>query len=114
MGMRDGLAQAGPLLLQVIESVAIHVPSAASGSLAPLVSGLKGQVLGYDRDPDFRGWDVFRATMPATAVEDLVQALASATQGTAWLETAFDHFEEVYGREAEAISKARLEALTHA
>ncbi len=114
MGMRDGLAQAGPLLLQVIESVAIHVPSAASGSLAPLVSGLKGQVLGYDRDPDFRGWDVFRATMPATAVEDLVQALASTTQGTAWVETGFDHFEEVYGREAEAISKARLEALTHA
>jgi elongation factor G len=113
MGMRDGLAQAGPLLLQVIEAVAIHVPSSASGGLAPLVSGLKGQVLGFDRDPAFRGWDIFRATMPATAIEELAQALASATQGTAWLETEFDHFEEVYGREAEAVSKARLETLAH-
>ena len=114
MGMRDGLAQAGPLLLQVIDAVAIHVPSATSGGLAPLVTGLKGQVLGFDRDPEFRGWDIFRATMPATAIEDLVQALASATQGTAWVETAFDHFEEVYGRDAEAVSKARLESLAHA
>jgi elongation factor G len=111
MAVREGLAQAGPLLLQSIDRVDIHVPSACSGALVPLVSGLKGQVLGFDRDPEFRGWDVFRATLPASAHEELLQSLAAATQGTAWVEARFDHFEEVYGREAEAISKARLEAL---
>jgi len=111
MGVREALTQAGPLLLQAIDRVSVHVPSACSGALVALVSGLKGQVLGFDRDPAARGWDVFRANLPASAREELLQALAGATQGTAWIEAEFDHFEEVYGREAEAISKARLEAL---
>ncbi|WP_209425885.1 elongation factor G [Pararhodobacter sp. SW119] len=111
MGTREGLTQAGPLLLQAIERIDIHVPSACSGALVSLISGLKGQVLGFDRDPDQRGWDLFRATLPATARDDLLGQLAGVTQGTAWLEASFDHFEEVYGREADAISKARLAAL---
>ena len=111
MGTREGLTQAGPLLLQAIDRVDIHVPSACSGALVSLISGLKGQVLGFDRDPGQRGWDLFRATLPAAARDDLLSQLAGATQGTAWLEARFDHFEEVYGKEAEAISKARQEAL---
>lgn len=111
MGVREGLTQAGPLLLQAIDRVDIHVPSACSGALVSLISGLKGQVLGFDRDPGQRGWDLFRATLPASARDDLLGQLAGATQGTAWLEARFDHFEEVYGREADAISKARLAAL---
>jgi elongation factor G len=111
MGVREGLTQAGPLLLQAIDRVDIHVPSACSGALVSLISGLKGQVLGFDRDPEQRGWDLFRATLPAASRDDLLSQLAGATQGTAWLEARFDHFEEVYGREADAISKARLEAL---
>jgi len=109
MGTREGLAQAGPLLLQGIDRVDIHVPSVASGALVSLISSLKGQVLGFDRDPGFRGWDLFRATLPASARDDLLSALAGATQGTAWITARFDHFEEVYGKEAEAISKARLD-----
>jgi len=111
MGVREALTEAGPLLLQSIDRVTIHVPSVCSGALVGLVSGLKGQVLGFDRDPDLRGWDVFRANLPASARDELLHALAGATQGTAWIETRFDHFEEVYGREAEEVSKARLAAL---
>ncbi len=110
MAVREGLAQAGPLLLKSIDRVEIHVPSACSGALVQLVSGMKGQVLGFDRDPQGRGWDLFRATLPAAAREDLLHALAAATQGTAWFEAGFDHFEEVYGREADTVSKARLAA----
>ncbi|MFN3938268.1 MAG: elongation factor G [Gemmobacter sp.] len=112
MGVKEGLTQAGPLLLQAINRVAIHVPSVLSGALVSLISGLKGQVQGFDRDPAQRGWDIFRATLPAAVHDELMQALAGATQGTAWIEAEFDHYEEVYGREAEAISKARLEALS--
>jgi elongation factor G len=110
MALRDGLPLAGPLLLKGIDRVDIHVPSVFSGALVSLVSGLKGQVLGFDRDPAFRGWDVFRAMLPAAATEDFLQALAAATEGTAWIETRFDHYEEVYGPEADTISKARRTA----
>ncbi|MCT8329182.1 elongation factor G [Albidovulum sediminis] len=110
MGVREALQKAGPVLLQPIERLDIHVPSVYSGAMVSLVSSLKGQVLGFDADPVFRGWDIFRALVPASATEDLVMALGSSTQGTAWHEAAFDHYEEIYGKEAEKISKEHAAA----
>jgi elongation factor G len=110
MALREALAKAGPVLLQPIERVEIHVPSIYSGAMVSMISSLKGQVLGFDRDPEFRGWDLFRALLPASAEEDLILALGAATQGTAWHETAFDHYEEIYGKEAERISREHAAA----
>jgi elongation factor G len=110
MALREGLPKAGPILLQPIDRIDIHVPSIYSGAMVSMISALKGQVLGFDRDPDYRGWDLFRALLPASAEEGLVTALGGATQGTAWHEQAFDHYEEIYGREAERISKEFAEA----
>jgi elongation factor G len=109
--VREALEAAHPVLLQGIERVEVHVPSVFTGQLIPLTSTLKGQVLGFEADPAQRGWDLFRALLPAAALEDLHASLAATTQGTAWFETRFDHYEEFYGREAEAISRARLEAV---
>ena len=109
-GVKEALTKAGPVLLQPVERVEIHVPSIYSGAMVSMVSALKGQVLGFDRDPECRGWDIFRALLPASVEEELVTALGSATQGTAWHEAAFDHYEELYGREAERISKERAVA----
>lgn len=109
-GVKEALAKAGPVLLQPILRVDIHIPSIYAGAMVSLVSSLKGQVLGFDRDPACRGWDIFRALLPASAEEELVNALGSATQGTAWHEEAFDHYEELYGREAERISKEMASA----
>lgn len=110
MALREALAKAGPVLLQPIDRIAIHVPSVYSGAIVSMISSLKGQVLGFDRDPDYRGWDLFRALLPASSEEDLVMALGSATQGTAWHKAEFDHYEEIYGREAERISKEHANA----
>ncbi|SPH17706.1 Elongation factor G [Defluviimonas aquaemixtae] len=110
MALREALGKCGPVLLQPIDRVDVHVPSIYSGAMVSLISSLKGQVLGFDGDPNFRGWDIFRALLPASQEEDLVMALGSATQGTAWHETTFDHYEEIYGKEAERISKEHAEA----
>lgn len=110
MGVRDALAEAQPVLLQPIERVSIHVPSVFSGAMVSLVSSLKGQVLGFDRHPQAKGWDVFRALLPAATTDDLIRALAGATQGTAWYEAEFDHYEEIYGKEADRITQAQAEA----
>ncbi|MGB7321057.1 MAG: elongation factor G [Albidovulum sp.] len=110
MALRDALGKAGPVLLQPIHRIEIHVPSVYSGAMVSMVSTLKGQVLGFDRDPMCRGWDIFRALLPAAASEEMVMALGSATQGTAWHETEFDHYEEIYGREADRIAKTHAAA----
>jgi elongation factor G len=101
--VQQGLAEAGPTLLQPIHKVAIHAPTIHAGALVSLLSTMKGRVLGFERDPEARGWDLFRALVPGAALEDLAQALRAATQGTGWFESAFDHDEEVYGREADKI-----------
>jgi elongation factor G len=110
MAVREGLEKAGPVLLQAVVRVTVSLPSVWSGALVPLFATLKGQVIGFEGDPAQRGWDLFAALLPEAALDDLHRALAAATQGTARFTAAFDHYEELYGREAEAISKARLAA----
>ena len=101
--VRDALAEAGLVLLQPIVKVAIHVPSVFSGSLVPMVSGMKGQILGFEAEENVAGWDLFETLLPMAAQDDLCNALASATRGTAWFQSGFDHYEEA--RHADFASK---------
>jgi elongation factor G len=109
--VRDALYEAGALMLQPIDRIDIHVPSVFSGSLVSTFSGLNGQILGFEADPSAKGWDVFSALLPAASVDELLRALGGATQGTAWAEVTFDHYEEVRKKEAEKIS-AEFRALS--
>ncbi|WP_112816246.1 elongation factor G [Ensifer sp.] len=106
MGVRQALSQASAVLMQPVARVEIHIPSIYSGSLVPVVSTFKGQVLGFDRDEAAKGWDVFRALVPGAALDELARALRSATQGIGYFSKSFDHFEELYGKEADAVIHA--------
>ena len=110
-GVRNALREAGPVLLQPIDQITVHVPSIYTGGLVTLVSSLKGQIQGFDPDPDAKGWDIFRALIPAPMQDGLFQSLGGLTHGTAWMETAFDHYEEIHGREAERVQAERAEAI---
>ncbi len=93
--VRQALEQVGTTILQPILKVDIHVPSVFDGSLVQLVSGLKGQVLGFETNPNAQGWDVFQALLPMASEEELSRALGSATRGTAWYHADLDHYEEL-------------------
>jgi elongation factor G len=107
MGVRQALSEAAAVLMQPVFRIEIHIPSVYSGNLVPIVSAFKGQVLGFDRDDNTKGWDVFRAMVPGSVLDDLARALRSATQGIGRFSKAFDHFEELYGKEADAIVTAQ-------
>jgi elongation factor G len=94
MAVKEILADVGTVLLQPIMKVDIHVPSVFSGQLVPIVSGIKGQVLGFEAHPTAAGWDVFQTLLPKTAEDELFNALGSATRGTAWFTSEFDHYQE--------------------
>jgi elongation factor G len=113
MGVRDALAQASAVLMQPIFRVDIHIPSIYSGSLVPIVSAFKGQVLGFDRDDSAKGWDVFRALVPGSVLDELARSMRSATQGIGYFSKTFDHFEELYGKEADAIISAHGSRAEH-
>jgi len=110
-GVREAMEKAGPVVLQPIERVDIHVPSVYAGSLVALAGSLKGQVLGFEAHGQARGWDVFQALIPAPSKQELFQALAGLTQGTAWFESHFDHYEELHGKDAERIRQERAAEL---
>jgi elongation factor G len=103
MGVKQALSQASAVLMQPVVRIEIHIPSIYSGGLVAIVSSLKGQVLGFDRDEGAKGWDVFRALVPGSSLDELARSLRSATQGIGYFSKTFDHFEELYGKEADAI-----------
>ncbi|PZM15050.1 elongation factor G [Rhizobium tubonense] len=113
MGVRQALSEGSTVLMQPVFRGEIHVPSVYSGSLVQIVSALNGQILGFDRDETVKGWDIFRALVPGAALADLARALRSATQGIGYFSKTFDHFEELYGKEADAVMRAH-EALRQA
>ncbi|UWQ93305.1 elongation factor G [Rhodobacteraceae bacterium M382] len=92
--VNDAMATAAPVLLQPIMKIDIHVPSSFTGALVPVISGMKGQVLGFEAHPTAAGWDVFNTLLPMSALDDLANALASNTRGTAWYTSDFDHYQE--------------------
>ncbi len=113
-GVKEALGKAAPVLLEPIYDVTFHVPSHFTGSLNPLVSSRRGQVMGFDRDPEAEGWDIFHAQLPGTALEGLINDLRSITQGVGRYEAAFDHYQELYGRDAEKMIEKRAEMLSDA
>jgi elongation factor G len=95
------------VLLQPVFRVAVLAPSVYTGGLGPIVASHHGQVLGFDADPEARGWDVFEATVPGAAVPALANDVRAATQGVGRLSVRFDHYEELHGKAADRVVQER-------
>ena len=94
--VKEALEKGGTRVLQPIRKVSIEVPSVYSGALVPIISGLHGQVLGFENNPDAAGWDLFEALLPESAEGELFQSLGSSTRGTAWFHSVLERYEEVH------------------
>ena len=97
--MKEAMVESGTIVLEPIVQVVIHLPSVHAGGLVAVISGLKGQVMGFEGHPMAAGWDVFRAQLPVAALDDLANALASAARGTGWFSAEFDHYTETRAEE---------------
>ncbi|MEM7060770.1 MAG: elongation factor G [Pseudomonadota bacterium] len=110
-GVRQALQEASAVLLEPMFEVVFEVPSVFTGSLSPLVSSRRGQVLGFDRMAEAEGWDELRAQLPGGSLDDLIADLRSITQGVGRYSAIFDHYQELYGRDAEVMIETRAKAL---
>lgn len=109
--VRQALDEAGSVLLEPIYQVRFMVPSTFTGALNPMVSSRRGQVLGFDRVAGAEGWDEFKAMMPGGTLDDLIAELRSITQGVGRFHAEFDHYQELYGRDADVMIETRAKAL---
>jgi elongation factor G len=103
MAMSEIMPKCEPILLEPIHSVEISVPNAFTAKVQRLVSGRRGQILGYDAKPDWPSWDVVTAYMPQSELHDLIIELRSITLGVGTYQQQFDHLQELTGRLAERV-----------
>lgn len=108
--MREGLPKCGPILLEPVYKVEIDVPSEHTSKVNQIVSGRRGQILGFDAKDGWSGWDTVNANLPQAEMADLIIELRSLTQGTGTFRYVFDHLQELSGREADTVVTQRQEA----
>ncbi|WP_421658219.1 elongation factor G [Leptothermofonsia sp. ETS-13] len=103
IAMQEGLVKCQPILLEPILNVTVSVPSDFTSKVLRLVSGRRGQILGYDAKPDWSGWDQVVAQIPQAEMHDLIVELRSQTMGVGFFHWEYDHLQEVPEKLAERV-----------
>ncbi len=106
----EGLPQCQPVLLEPIHLVEIVCPTDATAKINAILSGRRGQILGFDTREGWDGWDVVRSKMPESEIGDLIVEVRSATAGVGSFTFKFDHMAELTGKTADQIVAARRAA----
>ena len=98
MAMQDALAKAEPVLLEPVEHVAVLVPQAFTPAAQRLLTGRRGQILGFAEATGRPGWDEVEAMVPAAELHDLILELRGQTLGLGTYRHRFDHLAESRAR----------------
>jgi elongation factor G len=110
--MREGMPKCSPVLLEPIFQVEISVPSEFTSKIQRLVSGRRGQILGFDAKPGWKAWDTVSVQLPQAEMHDLIIELRSLTLGVGTFSWRFDHLQELTGKLADHVVHSRAQALT--
>ena len=114
LAFREGLKEAGPVLLEPIVEIEVRVPKDYVGAVTGDLSSKRGKILGMDSEARY---DVIRAQVPQAELYKYSTHLRSLTQGRASFRTKFSHYEEVPRELAEKViaqAKADKEAMASA
>ena len=103
LAMQTGMAQCQPTLLEPIISIQVYAPNEFTSKVLQLLSGRRGQILGYDAKPDWSGWDQVSAYLPQAEMHDFIVELRSLTMGVGFFSWQHDHLQEVPDKLAERV-----------
>ena len=106
LAMQEGLPNCAPVLLEPIMHVDVYVPNSATSKVNQMVTGRRGQILGFDARPGWPGWDVVSAQIPQSELHSFIIELRSNTQGAGTFKASFDHLQELTGKLAENVLHA--------
>ena len=101
---KEGLAKAGPCLLEPIMKVEVVTPEEYMGDVIGDLNSRRGQVTGMDQRGNAR---VVDAMVPLSNMFGYVNNLRSMSQGRAQYTMQFDHYEKVPQHIADEV-KAKL------
>lgn len=95
LAMQTGLPQCQPMLLEPILRVQVSTPSEFTAKVLQLLSGRRGQILGYEAIPDWNSWDCVIAYLPQAQMQNFIVELRSQTLGVGSFHWELDHLQEV-------------------
>ena len=107
IAMVEGMPLCSPVLLEPFVAVEIHAPSDATSRINQIVTGHRGQLLGFDGRDGWPGWDTVKAHMPESEMSSLIIELRSATAGVGTFTFTHDHMTELAGRAADQVVATR-------
>ena len=110
VAMSEGMPKCDPVLLEPVSTVEIDVPTDYTNKVHGLISGRRGQILGFAPKDGWKGWDTVQAHMPTSEIQDLIIELRSLSLGVGTYKARFDHLQELSGRLAERVVEAKKQA----
>ena len=90
--LKQGLGDAGPVLLEPVVKLSITVPDAYTGEVISDINGKRGRILGMNPDD---GATLIEAEVPLAEVQRYAQDLRSVSQGRGTYTLEFDHYDQV-------------------
>ena len=114
LAFREGVRDAGPVLLEPIVEITVRVPKDFVGAVTGDLSSKRGKILGMDSETRY---DQIRAHVPQAELYKYSTHLRSLTQGRASFHTKFSHYEEIPRELADKViaqAKADREAMASA
>lgn len=104
---REGIAKAGPKLLEPIMKVEIVTPDEYMGDIIGDINSRRGQIAGMDQEMNAR---TISANVPLAEMFGYVSTLRSMSQGRALYSMQFSHYQEVPKSVVEKLGQGGAEA----
>jgi elongation factor G len=108
MAMSEALASAAPYLLEPICKISVDTPAGTGSKAGSVLSSRRGQILGLSPHPTWARWERVEALVPEAGLHGLDAELRSLSQGLAGFTAGFDHLQELSGKPADEVVKARM------
>jgi elongation factor G len=90
--LKQGLGDAGPVLLEPVVKLSINVPDAYTGEVFNDINVKRGRILGMNPD---NGSTLIEAEVPLAEVQRYAQDLRSVSHGRGTYSLEFDHYDQV-------------------
>jgi len=102
LAIKDALRKAGPYLLEPIMKVEVSMPEEHLGDVMGDLSSRRGHILGMEGRANTQ---VVKANVPLAEMFGYATQLRSMTSGRASYAMEFDHYAEIPGNMAEAVTR---------
>ncbi|HEY9653257.1 MAG TPA: elongation factor G [Coleofasciculaceae cyanobacterium] len=101
LAMTEGMPKCQPTLLEPIMTIQVCAPQEYTSKVLQLITGRRGQILGYEGRSDWPGWDCVSGYLPQAEMHDFIVELRSLTLGVGFFNWQYDHLQEVPEKLAE-------------